>query len=211
MVALDHRGRPVAAARLDEVGVERALHEELGLGQAAGVLLEDADELVADRLALLLRVDDPVRGGRRSGRRRRRGSARGPCAGGRSRSPRRSRRGASARCRRRRTSGGGRSPGARGRRRRPSRRRPTGAQIARPSPICSRTRATCSSTTDAIVHVGAHRRAREEAAQDAPCRRASGRPRGGTARRRCAGRRPRARRPGRRRSTRWRGSPAAAS
>ena len=69
VVALDHRGRAVAAAGLDEVGVQRALDEELGLGQAAGVLLEDADELVADRLALLLRarrrrqpVEEPVGG-----------------------------------------------------------------------------------------------------------------------------------------------------
>ena len=60
VMALDHGGRAVAAAGLDEVGIQRALDEELGLGQAAGVLLEDADELVADRLALLLRLDDAV-------------------------------------------------------------------------------------------------------------------------------------------------------
>ena len=41
-----------------DVGVERALHEELGVGQAAGVLLEDADEQLADRLALRLRFGD---------------------------------------------------------------------------------------------------------------------------------------------------------
>ena len=58
VVALDHRRRAVGAAGLDEVGVERALDEELGLDQPAGVLLEDADELVADRLALGLRVGD---------------------------------------------------------------------------------------------------------------------------------------------------------
>ena len=45
VVALDHGGRAVGAAALDEVGVQRALDEELGLGQPAGVLLEDADEL----------------------------------------------------------------------------------------------------------------------------------------------------------------------
>ena len=33
---------------------------ELGVGESAGVLLEDADELVADRLALLLRLDDAM-------------------------------------------------------------------------------------------------------------------------------------------------------
>ena len=58
VVALDHRRRAVGAAGLDEVRVQRALDEELGLDQPAGVLLEDADELVADRLALGLRVGD---------------------------------------------------------------------------------------------------------------------------------------------------------
>ena len=50
--------RRVRRARLDDVGVERALHEERGVGQAAGVLLEDPDEQLADRLALLLGVGD---------------------------------------------------------------------------------------------------------------------------------------------------------
>ena len=58
MVALDHCRRSVDAAALDEVRVERALHEELGLGEPTGVLLEDAHEQLADRLALLLRIGD---------------------------------------------------------------------------------------------------------------------------------------------------------
>ena len=59
VVALDHRRRAVAAAALDDVGVQRALHEELGVGQTAGVLLEDAHEQLADDLALQLRLGDP--------------------------------------------------------------------------------------------------------------------------------------------------------
>ncbi len=66
-------------------------------------LFKYADELVADRLALRLRVGDARERGRRSGRRRRRGSARGRCCAGTSRRPRRSRAGASDRCRRTRT------------------------------------------------------------------------------------------------------------
>ena len=58
MVALDHRRRAVGAAGLDEVGVERALDQELGLDEPAGLLLEDPDELLADELALGLRVGD---------------------------------------------------------------------------------------------------------------------------------------------------------
>ena len=58
---------PAAAAGLDDVGVERALHEELDLSALlAGLaddlargLLEHADELASDDLALLLRVGDP--------------------------------------------------------------------------------------------------------------------------------------------------------
>ena len=62
VVALDG-GRAGAAAGLDDVRVERALHEELdrlvGVGDdRAGLLLEDPDELAADRLALGLRVGD---------------------------------------------------------------------------------------------------------------------------------------------------------
>ena len=63
VVALDVGGAG-AAAGLDDVGVERALHEEVdGLAVGAGVghdlaggLLEHPDELAPDGLALLLRV-----------------------------------------------------------------------------------------------------------------------------------------------------------
>ena len=59
MVRLDERGDAVlAATRLDDVGVERPLDEEADVSEAARLLLEDADELLADDLALLLRIGD---------------------------------------------------------------------------------------------------------------------------------------------------------
>ena len=69
MVALDV-GRAVAAAGFDDVGVERALHEELDLLAAGAGLFEDlalgllegADELLADDLALALRLGDACEG-----------------------------------------------------------------------------------------------------------------------------------------------------
>ena len=72
-----------AAAGLDDVGVERALHEEVdrlpvraGLGDdLAGGLLEDPDELAADGLALLLGVGDAGERVEEALRRRRRPSA----------------------------------------------------------------------------------------------------------------------------------------
>ena len=48
-----------AAARLDHVGVQRALHQVAGVLQASGRLLEDADEQLAHDLALVLGVGDP--------------------------------------------------------------------------------------------------------------------------------------------------------
>ena len=65
VVALDV-GRAGAATALDDVRVERALDEELHLLTVGARLghdlgrgvLEDADELAADDLALLLRIDD---------------------------------------------------------------------------------------------------------------------------------------------------------
>ena len=57
MVGLDRR-RAGAAAGLDDVGVQRALDEELGVAELGRLLLEDADELGADRLALGLGVGD---------------------------------------------------------------------------------------------------------------------------------------------------------
>ena len=69
VVALDV-GRAVAAAGFDDVGVERALHEELDLLAAGAGLFEDlalgllegADELLADDLALALRLGDACEG-----------------------------------------------------------------------------------------------------------------------------------------------------
>ena len=56
VMALDDRG--VGRAALDDVGVQGALHEERGVGEAAGVLLEDPHEQLADDLALLLGLGD---------------------------------------------------------------------------------------------------------------------------------------------------------
>ena len=58
VVALDVR--VVAAAGLDDVGIERALHEEARVAEILRGLLEHADEELADDLALALRIDDVV-------------------------------------------------------------------------------------------------------------------------------------------------------
>ena len=58
VVALDRLGDAVGAARLDHVRVERPLHEPLHVAELARLVLEDADELLADPLALLLRIGD---------------------------------------------------------------------------------------------------------------------------------------------------------
>ena len=55
VVGLDRR-RARTAAGLDDVGVQRALDEVLRVAELRGLLLEDADELGADRLALELRI-----------------------------------------------------------------------------------------------------------------------------------------------------------
>ena len=60
VVRLDRRGDALGAARLDHVGVERSLHEPADVAEPPCLLLEDADELAADDLALLLRLLDPV-------------------------------------------------------------------------------------------------------------------------------------------------------
>ena len=73
MVALDVRGAG-AAARLDDVGVERALHQELDVAAPFEEMpsaamtsrrdfLEGADELGADDLALLLGIGDVAQRG----------------------------------------------------------------------------------------------------------------------------------------------------
>ena len=56
MVTLDLGGLPRAA--LDDVRVERALDEEAGVRELGRFLLEAADELLADDLALALRIGD---------------------------------------------------------------------------------------------------------------------------------------------------------
>ena len=71
VVGLDRRG-PVAAARLDHVGVERALHQVADALQPRRLLLEDADELLADDLALAARGPRRRRAWRGSALRRRR-------------------------------------------------------------------------------------------------------------------------------------------
>ena len=59
VVRLDHRRDAVlAAAGLDHVGVERSLDEEAHVAELARLLFEDADELLADDLALRLRIVD---------------------------------------------------------------------------------------------------------------------------------------------------------
>ena len=47
-----------AAARLDDVGIQRALHEEARVLRRPRGVFEHADEQLADRLALLLGIDD---------------------------------------------------------------------------------------------------------------------------------------------------------
>ncbi len=56
MVALDHGG--VAGAGLDHVGVDGALHQIVHPADLLGLLLKDADELLADDFALALRLAD---------------------------------------------------------------------------------------------------------------------------------------------------------
>ena len=58
VVRLDRRRRRPVAAGLDHVGVERALDEEAGVVELRRLLLEDADELLADDLALALGLVD---------------------------------------------------------------------------------------------------------------------------------------------------------
>ncbi len=57
VVALDDGGLAAQTA-LDHVGVDGALCEEIDLADLLGLFLEDADELLADDLALALRLGD---------------------------------------------------------------------------------------------------------------------------------------------------------
>ncbi len=59
VVRLDD-GRVLAPARLDHVGIERPLDEVPDLAELPRLLLEDADELLADPAALFLRVGHAV-------------------------------------------------------------------------------------------------------------------------------------------------------
>ncbi len=59
VVALDDGARPLEADALDDVGVERALHEPPGAGHPLRLFLEDLDEDAADDLPLLLRIAYP--------------------------------------------------------------------------------------------------------------------------------------------------------
>src|SRR5690606_18616021 len=61
-VALDGDARTLVRDALDDVRVERALHEELGAVDLLGFALEDVDEDAADGLALLLGVRDAGEG-----------------------------------------------------------------------------------------------------------------------------------------------------
>ncbi len=58
VVRLDRLRDTVGTARLDHVGVERPLDEAADVAQPASLVLEDADELLADDLPLPLRVGD---------------------------------------------------------------------------------------------------------------------------------------------------------
>src|SRR5664280_276889 len=62
VMALDGLRRPAHRARLDHVGIQRALHQPIDFAvqllDAVRLFLEDRDELVADDLALLLRLAD---------------------------------------------------------------------------------------------------------------------------------------------------------
>src|SRR4029079_2367388 len=60
VMRLDERSDSVlAAAGLDDVGVQGALDEEAHISELSRFFLEDADELLADDLALLLRGGKP--------------------------------------------------------------------------------------------------------------------------------------------------------
>ena len=104
MVALDVGDAALERDRLDHVGVERALRQELRRRHASRAsLLEDLDEGAADDLALLLGVRRRPRARRGNARSRRRRAGRS-CAAARGRSPRPARllARAAGRCRRRR-------------------------------------------------------------------------------------------------------------
>ncbi len=57
VVALDDGASPPSAG-LDDVGVDGALGQKVDAADLLGLFLKDADELLADDLALLLRLGD---------------------------------------------------------------------------------------------------------------------------------------------------------
>ena len=63
VVRLDPRRDARLAAGLDHVGVEGSLDEEAHVAESRGLLLEDADEILADPPSLLLRVADALEAG----------------------------------------------------------------------------------------------------------------------------------------------------
>ncbi len=63
MVALDDGARALAGHGLDDVGIERALGEEVHLLDLPGFLVEDLDEGVADDLALSFGILDALQAG----------------------------------------------------------------------------------------------------------------------------------------------------
>jgi len=67
---------PLCETDLDDVGVQRALHEKVhafpGPGDLLGLFLEHGDELAADELALLLGLGDARELAEETGRSRRR-------------------------------------------------------------------------------------------------------------------------------------------
>ncbi len=154
VVRLDLRRDPDVTAGLDHVGVERPLHEEAHVPERAGLLLEHADELLADDLPLLLGLGDALEPPQEplacvDVDERARGSARRT-----SRPPARPRSRGGGRGRRTRRSADRRPPCTRAARRRRSRRRRRGRRSRAPIRPGPGSRSTCSSITAAGVHAG---------------------------------------------------------
>ena len=189
VVRLDGDRRPAGEGhRLDDVGIERALGQEVGAAELARLLVEDVDEGGADDLALLLRVGrrrPACRGTARSHR----GAPGGCCSGrGTARPPPPPRRRAAGRGRRRCRSAARPAPRGSAPPRPRSRRRPT----ARRSPDRRRPPGR-GYLLDRLVAEGGHgpvagaaRHPVGEVGQQPWRRRACAPPRGGTARRRCS-------------------------
>src|SRR5262245_39561524 len=59
-----HGGASFRARTLDDVGIERSLTEEVERTQQLGLLLEDADELIANRAPLFFGISDALEPGK---------------------------------------------------------------------------------------------------------------------------------------------------